>query len=147
MSNETGLKLLFIINPTSGAAKTDWPALIKKECDSKSLSFELFELPRDCEPDQLTEKIRKYKPSRVVAVGGDGTVNLLARSLLHLDIPLAILPAGSANGMAKEIGIPMDPEKAIAVCLEGHPKKIHLLEIGDKLCIHLSDLGFNACRP
>lgn len=144
MNNDSALKLLFIINPGSGASKTDWSALIREQCNSSSRAFRLFELPKHIEPAELAAKIKEYDPSGVIAVGGDGTVNLVAKSLLNLDIPMGILPAGSANGMAKELGIPSDPEKAITICMQGVHKKIHLLEINDQLCIHLSDIGFNA---
>jgi len=57
---------------------------------------------------------------------------------------LGILPAGSANGMAKELGIPSDPQKAIEATLHNGVQSIHLVKVNDELCIHLSDLGFNA---
>src|SRR6185436_2056927 len=119
MNSENQLKLLFIINPGSGASKTDWSALIQEQCNSTSCAFRLFELPKHIEPEHLAAKIKEYDPTRVIAVGGDGTVNLVAKCLLHSPIPMGILPAGSANGMAKELGIPADPAQAIAVCMQG----------------------------
>jgi YegS/Rv2252/BmrU family lipid kinase len=80
----------------------------------------------------------------VIAVGGDGTVKLAAQCLLNSIIPLGILPAGSANGMAKELNIPINITKALDVAVNGGTKKIHLVKINNELCIHLSDIGFNA---
>jgi len=57
---------------------------------------------------------------------------------------LGILPAGSANGMAKELNIPLNVTKAIDVAVNGGTKKIHLVKINNEICIHLSDIGFNA---
>jgi diacylglycerol kinase (ATP) len=57
---------------------------------------------------------------------------------------LGILPAGSANGLAKELGIPEDHTKALEIIVAGHSKKIHLLKINNHICIHLSDIGLNA---
>ena len=51
-------------------------------------------------------RIEKINPEYVIAVGGDGTVTMLANILAGTDTPLGILPAGSANGMAKELEIP-----------------------------------------
>ena len=48
--------------------------------------------------------IEKIKPDRVVAVGGDGTVSLVAKQIVGSGIALGIFPAGSANGMARELG-------------------------------------------
>ena len=144
MNNMPVLKLLFIINPGSGAKSTDWPALVKEKCTISQCSFEMFELPEHCGVEELIAKIKEYDPAKVIAVGGDGTVNLLAQCLLNTKIPLGILPGGSANGMAKELSIPMDPDKALEVCLNGVSKNIHIININDRFCVHLSDLGFNA---
>ena len=81
---------------------------------------------------------------RVIAVGGDGTVKLAAQCLLHTNIPLGILPAGSANGMAKELNIPINTNKALDLAVNGATKSIHLVKINEEICIHLSDIGFNA---
>jgi len=86
-----------------------------------------------------------FKPDKVVAVGGDGTVSFVAECLLQNNIPLGVLPAGSANGLAKELGISEIPAEALHVILAGAVKKIHVLKLNDRLCIHLSDIGFNAC--
>jgi YegS/Rv2252/BmrU family lipid kinase len=51
----------------------------------------------------------------VVAVGGDGTVNEVARSLVHTETALGILPSGSGNGLARHLCIPMETDKALAI--------------------------------
>ncbi len=144
MSTASSLKLLFIINPVSGKNKTDWSLLIREHFKELPHIIELFDLPADCNIDAIKKEIKKFQPDRVVAVGGDGTVKLVAESLLKSSIPLGILPAGSANGLTKELGIPQDPAAAIDACITGVPKKIHLVQVNDDICIHLSDIGFNA---
>jgi diacylglycerol kinase family enzyme len=57
---------------------------------------------------------------------------------------LGILPAGSANGLAKELGISDIPTQALNILVQGHSKRIHVTEINEQLCIHLSDIGLNA---
>lgn len=49
----------------------------------------------------------------VIAAGGDGTVNEIASALLHTDTILGLIPCGSGNGLARTLGIPMDPDRAI----------------------------------
>jgi diacylglycerol kinase family enzyme len=51
---------------------------------------------------------------------------------------------GSANGMAKEIGIPADIHKALNLALSGNTRSIHLIKVNNEYCIHLADIGFNA---
>jgi diacylglycerol kinase (ATP) len=143
--NETpGLKLLFIINSSSGNNETDWQAAIHNYFKSTNHTIELFDLPDTCSIEKIKQKIEEYKPSRIIAVGGDGTVKLAAQCVMQTNIPLGILPAGSANGLAKELEIPRRAEEAIDIAVNGIIKKIHLIKINDEVCIHLSDIGFNA---
>lgn len=138
------MKLLFIINPGSGSHDLNLKEVISSHFSSKDVLIELFELPKDCSLEKIKEKIDKEKADRVVAVGGDGTLKLVAECLLNTNIPIGIIPAGSANGMAKELGIPTDIELALDLVVSGEPHKIHAVKLNDQLCIHLSDLGFNA---
>ncbi len=144
MQDEKALKLLFVINKGSGKDDTDWKTSIRDYFEPKGHTAELFELPDSCNPQDVEKKIREVMPDRVVAVGGDGTVKLVAECCIKIHIPLGILPAGSANGMAKELNIPVDAKKAMELVTQGTLKKIHLTEVNGELCIHLADLGFNA---
>ncbi|MBC7851118.1 MAG: diacylglycerol kinase family lipid kinase [Chitinophagaceae bacterium] len=137
-------KILFIVNPGSGNSKTDWPKEIDSFFAGKQIEIEQFELPNPCEPSMLKDHIVKSGASKVVAVGGDGTIKLVAEQLPNKSIPLGILPAGSANGMAKELGIPATPAEALLILLEGELREIHLVQVNKEICIHLSDVGFNA---
>jgi YegS/Rv2252/BmrU family lipid kinase len=136
--------LLFIINAAAGKQKTDWEATIRTYFENKPFSINLFTLSNPCTQQQVQEQIANHKPDRIIAVGGDGTLKLVAECVLKSDLPVGVLPAGSANGMAKELGIPMDPEKALDIITQGAVKKIDLIRINNELCIHLSDIGFNA---
>ncbi|MCX2431684.1 diacylglycerol/lipid kinase family protein [Pedobacter sp. GR22-10] len=138
------MKLLFVINPGSGSHDLNLKEVISAHFSSKDITTELFELPKDCSLKNIKEKINQEKADRVVAVGGDGTLKLVAECLLNTGIPIGIIPAGSANGMAKELGIPTDIELALDLVISGKPHQIHAIKLNDELCIHLSDLGFNA---
>ncbi|WP_443944995.1 diacylglycerol/lipid kinase family protein [Pedobacter sp. AW1-32] len=138
------MKLLFIVNPGSGNHDLDLNTLIVSFLKDKNADYEIYELPKDCHLEEIKSKISEVKPDRVIAAGGDGTLKLVAECTLNTDLPIGILPAGSANGMAKELGIPTDIDAALEVVLSGTPKKIHAIKLNNELCIHLSDLGFNA---
>jgi diacylglycerol kinase (ATP) len=145
MDSTNLLKILFIVNPKSGKTETDWKETIRDHFTDSSHQTDILQLEEDCDPKIISDKISEFKPNRVVAVGGDGTVKLVAEQLRDKpDIVLGILPAGSANGMAKELGIPQNPKEALELCVTGDVKKIHLIKVNDHICIHLSDVGFNA---
>ena len=142
-SNET-LKLLFIINPGSGNHGIDWPRHIDTFFGTLPHTVEKFFLTPACTVIIIKDKINASVPGMVVAVGGDGTVKLVAECLLQTGTVMGILPAGSANGLAKELGIPADIQGALQHLLKTERQKIHLLKINNQLCVHLSDIGFNA---
>lgn len=92
----------------------------------------------------LKTAITQAKADRVIAVGGDGTLKLVAECLLNSETPIGIIAAGSANGMAKELNIPLNLEEALTLSIEGQAQQIHAIAINKELCIHLADIGFNA---
>ena len=146
MQNRQPLKLLFIINPISGGKeKHDWEASIREFFKQESHLTEFFLLTGSDDKSSVQHYIETIKPDRVVAVGGDGTIKMLAELLMETTTPLGISPAGSANGMAKELGIPLGVEDALKIIIEGQSKKIDMIEINEEeICIHLCDIGLNA---
>jgi len=138
------LKLLFIVNPGSGSDDTDFKTVISDFFLPLNHHVEIYELPDKCSTDQISTTIKKAGADRVIAVGGDGTLKLVAECLKGTKTPIGIIPAGSANGMAKELGIPININEALELIITGTPKEIHAVMVNDELCIHLSDIGFNA---
>ena len=140
------LKILFVINPKSGTkSKINWEPTIREYLRGTDHTFDFLLLTGNNDADSLHYWIEHQKPDRVVAIGGDGTVSLVAEQLLGSPVAMGILPAGSANGMAKELNIPTDVQGAINVILNGEIKKTDVIRINDKeICLHLSDLGINA---
>ena len=137
-------KLLFIVNPGSGSHGTDYTALIKEFFQSRNDQYEIFNLPGNCSILKIKEAISASDATKVIAVGGDGTLRLVAECLLNTDMPIGLIPAGSANGMARELGIPLDGNEALDLVLNGITKSIHAVIVNGELCIHLADIGYNA---
>jgi len=83
--------------------------------------------------------------SRIVMVwGGDGSVNEAGSALLGSQTPLAIIPAGSGNGLARELGIPLRPAAAIAAALQGRPRVIDAGELAGRPFFNVAGVGFDA---
>lgn len=140
------MKFLFAINPASGGKdKSDWEVAIQTFFDQSPHTAELVYLTGNDDETLVKTQIARHKPDRVVAVGGDGTVKLVAEQVLGTATPMGILPAGSANGMAHELAIPPTPAEALAVLVDGVVKPMDAICIGDSdICLHLSDIGMNA---
>src|SRR5829696_9563211 len=105
------VKLLFVINPSAGNNSTPWKEIIRNYFTGKEITIDFFMLDENQKEKSVKLYMEKTQPSKVVAVGGDGTVAMLANIVGGTGIPLGILPAGSANGMATELGIPDNPEE------------------------------------
>ena len=140
------LNILFAVNPVSGGkSNVNWEEAIREYFKDLPHTIEIFMLGTGNDADSLQQQINQMKPDRVVAVGGDGTVQMAAKQLLRTGIPLGILPAGSANGMAKELDIPNNPEGALDIVVNGRVKSADVIRINQKdICLHLSDIGLNA---
>lgn len=144
MAKAGNKRLFFVINTNSGNNSTDWTSLIENYFANSDAEIELYVLAKNCNLQTIKDTIKSFAPHQVIAVGGDGTVKLVAECLLKTNVPLGILPAGSANGLAKELKIPEDPQKALDVIVQGEVLKIHTTTVNSQLCIHLSDIGLNA---
>ena len=109
-------KILFIMNPISGnAKKTGIPKIIETTLDTGLFDFEIEQTKYVGHACELAVKAKDNGYDAVVAVGGDGTVNDVAKALTHSETALGIIPCGSGNGLARHLMLPMDIAKAVEV--------------------------------
>ena len=80
----------------------------------------------------------------VVAWGGDGTVNEVASALAFTRAALAIVPSGSGNGLARELGIARQPDRAILQAVAATPRPIDAGELGGRMFFSVAGVGFDA---
>ncbi len=107
-------KIAFIINPKSGTSgKENIPDIISQEIDKELYIHDVVFTEYRGHGSELTKKFVLELYDVVVAVGGDGTVNEIARELRHTNVSLGIIPIGSGNGLARHLGIPMNVRKAV----------------------------------
>ena len=112
MSNKKNI--IFIINPISGTQKKDdFPELIDQMLDHSQFDIELRFTEYRGHAAEIARQCAAEGVDIVVAVGGDGTVNEVARSLVHTDTALGIIPCGSGNGLARHLCIPIDIRGAL----------------------------------
>ncbi|MGB4773840.1 MAG: diacylglycerol kinase family protein [Daejeonella sp.] len=138
-------KVLVVINPRSGSgAYQHLENALKFQAELSPFDFQLYIIPKTTAYQDIKKLIKSYRPTIVAAAGGDGTVNLMAGILAHTNIPLLIIPLGSANGMAKELGIGNSLENTLSLISAGVIKPIDLIEINNRICVHLADFGLNA---
>lgn len=80
----------------------------------------------------------------VCAWGGDGTVNEVASGLVQSPAALAVVPVGSGNGFARDLGIPLEPDAALTIAVQGRTRVIDAGDINGRMFFNVSGLGFDA---
>ena len=110
------MKITFIVNPISGtSSKEHIPELIDEMLDHERFDHEVRQTEYRGHAAEIARESAEAGVDIVVAVGGDGTVNEVARSLVHTQTALGIIPTGSGNGLARHLCIPMNSSKALEI--------------------------------
>ena len=113
---DTKKSITFIINPISGTQNKDHiPSLIDELLDKTRFDYDVRLTEYRGHAAELTRQCAAEGRDIVVAVGGDGTVNEVARSLTHTQTALGVIPCGSGNGLARHLCLPMDTAKALQI--------------------------------
>lgn len=113
---EAKRKIVFILNPHSGTQdKGEMPSVIEETLDHSRFVHEVRFTEYAGHAAAIARQCVEEKVDVCVAVGGDGTVNEVARSLVHSQTALGIIPCGSGNGLARHLCIPLDARKAMAI--------------------------------
>ncbi len=140
------MAILFIMNPSSGSTSNDEAnEIIKNTLTARKLDFKIFYTNGENDVQRLAMALEELTPQIVVACGGDGTVQLVAKSIIGRNLCMGILPLGSANGLAKALNIPVKIEEALELIISNPTSvPLDLLRINGHICVHLSDIGINA---
>ncbi len=110
----------FIVNPISGThSKEGIEALIHQSMDSSLFDCRIVRTAYAGHASVIASQCVSEGCDVCVAVGGDGTVNEVARSLVHSQTALGIVPCGSGNGLARHLRIPMEPREALEIINKG----------------------------
>ena len=112
----TKKNITFIINPISGSVKkNNIPDIIEETIDKSLFNYSIRETEKAGHAAEIAYEAQQNGIDVVVAVGGDGTVNEVARSIVHSNTALGIIPCGSGNGLARHLLLPMDPKKSVEI--------------------------------
>lgn len=118
--NENMKKLIFIVNPISGTQSKELILnLLDEKIDKEKYTWDVVYTKRAGHAIEIAAQAAEMKTDVVVAIGGDGTINEIGRSLVHTETALGIIPCGSGNGLARHLHIPMEPKKALEIINDG----------------------------
>ena len=138
-------RIVFVVNPISGTqgkkAILKW---IDERLDQSIYDYSIVKTDYAGHATQIAANAVQEKVDVVVAIGGDGTINEIARSLVHTNTALGIIPCGSGNGLARHLRIPMEPKAAIDVLNRGHELCIDYGKINNIPFFCTCGVGFDA---
>lgn len=121
-------KIIFIINPISGTANKDsMPSLIERYIDKAIFDVEIRFTEYSGHASEIATAAKNTGVDIVVAVGGDGTINEVARSVIDSRTALGIIPCGSGNGLARHLMLPLNVKGALEII---NSCEIHDLDYG-----------------
>ena len=139
-------KALVIVNPTVGVDATE---RLREELANHFRGAGIHYEIQETQPgvrigDRVRERMRE-RLDFVVAAGGDGTVAAVSDGLIGSRVPLAIVPIGTGNLVARELGIPLEIADAVAVIAGApRPRRIDALRIGDRVFVLNAGIGISA---
>ena len=138
--------ILFIINPISGTGKKKVvEKLLNEYIDSSKIEYDIKYTERAGHATVIAKEVvqsNSYKG--VVAVGGDGSVNEVAQGLIGSEVELGIIPAGSGNGFARHLGIPLNFKDAIKCINTTNSKYVDTGQINKEKFVGVAGVGFDA---
>lgn len=135
----------FIINPISGTReKGSWPEIIRQIVDTSRFNIRIFFTEGVGHASKLAQRQIKKGVLYIVAVGGDGTVNEVAKAVRDTPAAMGIVPCGSGNGLARHLHIPLNLTNALKLINEAAIVSIDYGTVNDKPFFCTFGVGFDA---
>jgi len=138
------IKILFIINPISGTGKQkSVDALIDKHIDRDKFEYSIVYTKTGGDATKISKEAIGENFNIIVAVGGDGSINEIAKSIVNTNVSLGIIPTGSGNGLANHLHIPIKLIPAIEVINRNKTTNIDTASINKNLFVSIAGMGFD----
>ena len=137
-------RILFIVNPISGHRdKRRFREHVASVLGRENITYEIAFTEHAGHAIELA-KAAAGVCDIVAAVGGDGTLNEVARGLIGTDTAMAVIPCGSGNGLARSLHIPLNTEKALHLLTQGRIQRIDTGTVNGQLFLSVAGIGLDA---
>ncbi len=138
------MSVLVLLNPAAGSA-SDTQALVEKAFATRGVAVTV----KQCKGSEIADASRAFvaTPSSgprseiLVVGGGDGTISAAVAGLAGTDVPLGILPLGTLNHFAKDLGLPLDVGKAAEVVADGFMRRVDVADLNGHVFVNNSSVG------
>jgi YegS/Rv2252/BmrU family lipid kinase len=137
--------IVVIFNPKSGNRPSDRDKeFLIVALEPYTLAYSFYETGDPNEIKKITEEAVQNKVEKIIIAGGDGSINVVINIIAQTDICMGIVPTGSANVLAKSLGIDLNIDKAVSAIFEGETKYIDLGRLNGSYFAISAGCGFNA---
>ncbi|GBE57621.1 diacylglycerol kinase [bacterium BMS3Abin01] len=133
-----------IYNPVAGGGKRDMGRDLTAEFRRLGVEVELLRTTGAGDATRLAREAVRAGVARLVAAGGDGTINEVVNGLAGSETELAVIPMGTANVLALELEIPVAPARACELAVKGNSITVDLGLAGERYFILMAGVGFDA---
>ena len=133
-----------IFNPISGQGNPDQDLALIKRLLKPQIQLNVILTQAEIEPGEQAKEAIKDGTDLVIASGGDGTVSAVAAAVMETDIPLGVIPRGTANAFSVAMGIPTNINAACETILAGTTRVVDVAHCNDVPMILLAGIGFEA---
>jgi diacylglycerol kinase family enzyme len=131
-----------ILNPTAGASRSDnMPSQLAELFGAAGLPLRIVSFESGAEALHAARAAAEAGDDAVVAAGGDGTLSTVASALVGSDMPMGVLPLGTLNHFAKDLGLPLDLGEAVKTIAARRTMKVDVGEVNGRTFLNNSSIG------
>jgi len=139
------MKILLIINPAAGGGKPVFMAeKIAAMFKRRNIKIDIVKTEKKGHGTKLAKEAVRKRYNVVIAMGGEGTINEVLNGIVKTKVKLGIIPLGTENIMATELGIPFDPIQACKVILKGKTKMVDVGRVNNRYFLTWATIGYQA---
>ncbi len=131
-----------IVNAGAGSMQDDAArTLLENQLTHALPGIVVFWCDAEHPVNEMVAQAMQASPTLLIACGGDGTINAVASAIVGTDVVLGVLPGGTLNHFAKDLGIPTDLAQAVLVLRDGAPRQVDVGTVNDRIFLNNAGLG------
>jgi len=144
--DEAGVRrrVLVVYNPTAGGSTRPRFDRVLEHLSRLGATVTVRETMDRGDAERIAANASSGTFDIVVAAGGDGTINEVVNGLVGSDLPLAIVPLGTANVLAAEIGMPLRARRIARAIVRGEVRSVHVGSVNGRRFLMMAGVGFDA---
>ena len=136
---------ILVVNPISGDVdKTEIIQIATDFAQNEKVNLIVFETTGKNDEEKIQKLQEENDAERIIVVGGDGTIKMVAEAVQDHNVILGIIPGGSANGLSVDLDLPDEIEENLKIAFRNNYMEMDMISINGKKSLHLSDIGINA---